>query len=213
MKKLVRVLLGVCLLWLPVWALADQADSPTVLVWGDSLSAAYGFGRDDGWVALLQARVAARDIVVVNASISGETTQGGLTRLPAALATHRPAWVILELGGNDGLRATPVRQIEQNLARMIELSHEHGARILLLGMRIPPNYGPAYSDAFAALYPRLAKQHDIALVPFFLKDVATDPALMQADGIHPTAAAQPRLLDNVWPYFVKLLPETATAGR
>ncbi|MGF1644053.1 MAG: arylesterase [Thiotrichales bacterium] len=213
MKKLAQVFAGVWLLCAPILLLADATRSATLLVWGDSLSSAYGFGREQGWVALLEERLAEHDITVVNGSISGETTQGGASRLPAALAKHRPNWVILELGGNDGLRATPTWQIEKNLTRMIELSQDQDAEVLLLGMRIPPNYGPAYADAFAALYPRVAKKSGTSLVPFFLEQVATDPSLMQSDGIHPTATAQPYLLDNVWPFLAKLLSATATAGR
>ncbi len=201
-------------LWLVVGvAHADASPRTTVLVWGDSLSSAYGIAREAGWVAKLTERLATRGVEVVNASISGETTQGGLTRLPRAIEKHRPALVILELGGNDGLRALSLAQTEANLAAMIELAQGAGAKVLLLGMRIPPNYGPAYTEAFAAIYPKLAKRYGTGLVPFFLEGVATDPALMQADGIHPTAEAQSALLDNVWPHLEPLLPAAARAGR
>jgi acyl-CoA thioesterase I len=158
-------------------------------------------------VALLQARLRAKGYGhrVINASSSGETTGGALARLPRALATHRPAVVIVELGGNDGLRGLPIADIRRNLDSIIRSSQQAGAGILLLGMRIPPNYGSAYTQAFEALFDDLAKQHRVPSVPFFLQDVAADDNLFQDDGIHPTAAVQPRLLDAVWPQLVPLL--------
>ncbi len=171
------------------------------LVVGDSISAAFGLDTAQGWVALLQKRLdqQGRSIQVVNASISGDTSAGGLARLPALLAKHRPALVMIELGGNDGLRGTPLTQLQQNLAGMISASQTSGAQVLLLGMRLPPNYGKRYTEGFAGVYEQLAATHQVPLLPFFLEGVGGVPGLMQADGIHPTADAQPRLLDNVWP--------------
>jgi acyl-CoA thioesterase-1 len=182
-------------------------DAKTILVVGDSISAGYGIQRSDGWVALLQARVVARHppYAVVNASISGDTTAAGLARLPRALELHKPAIVVIELGGNDALRGYPTERIEHNLAAMIELSKDAGAAVLLLGMEIPPNYGARYTQAFHALFADVAARTRVAFVPFLLDGVATDDALMQADGIHPTAGAQPRLLDNVWRAIEPLL--------
>ncbi len=172
-----------------------------MLVLGDSLSAAYGIRSDDGWVNLLRKRLAeaapARE--VVNASISGETTAGGLARLPKLLAEHEPAVLVVELGANDALRGLPIAAPRENLARIITLGNDAGARVLLLGIEIPVNYGPQYRDALRAMYRDLARDFNLPLVPFLLDGVALDPELMQADGLHPTAAAQPTLLDNVWP--------------
>lgn len=171
------------------------------LVVGDSISAAFGLDTTQGWVALLQKRLdqQGKSIQVVNASISGDTSAGGLARLPALLAEYRPALVMIELGGNDGLRGTPLAQLQQNLANMIAASKSSGAQVLLLGMRLPPNYGKRYTEGFAGVYEQLAATHQVPLLPFFLEGVGGVPGLMQADGIHPTAAAQPRLLDNIWP--------------
>jgi acyl-CoA thioesterase-1 len=203
-------ILGVCLaLGRPADAAtpAASASAPTILVLGDSLSAAYGIRLEQGWVALLQARLRAKGYGhrVVNASSSGETTGGARARLPRALALHRPAIVIVELGGNDGLRGLPVADIRANLDAIIRDSQRAGARILLVGMRIPPNYGLAYTDAFHALFGDLARQHRLPLVPFFLEDVALIDGMMQDDGLHPTAKAQPLLLDEVWPRLEPLL--------
>ncbi len=160
-------------------------------------------------MAQLEARAVARfgdGVRVVNASVSGETTAGGLSRLPRALRVHAPDVVVLELGGNDGLRGTPLAAVRENLAAMIRLAQDAGARVVLVGIQIPRNYGPDYADAFAALYPSLANAFDdVALVPFLLDGVALEPSLMQADGIHATAQAQPRLLDNVWPVLAPVL--------
>lgn len=174
---------------------------------GDSLSAAYGMRLDQGWVALLQKRLQAEGYGhrVVNASASGETTGGALARLPRALATHRPAIVVIELGGNDGLRGLPIAQVRENFEALIRLSHESGARVLLVGMRIPPNYGPAYTKDFHRLFGDLAARHRLPVVPFFLDGIALDDSLMQDDGLHPGAAAQPRLLEQVWPRLKPLL--------
>ena len=171
------------------------------LVVGDSISAAFGLDTAQGWVALLQKRLdqQGRSIQIVNASISGDTSAGGLARLPALLAKHRPALVMIELGGNDGLRGTPLTQLQQNLAGMISASQTSGAQVMLLGMRLPPNYGKRYTEGFAGVYEQLAATHQVPLLPFFLEGVGGVPGLMQAVGIHPTADAQPRLLDNLWP--------------
>ena len=196
MKVLALLLLAVS----AAAAAETSIDAKTILVVGDSISAGYGIQRNDGWVALLQTRVVARHppYTVVNASISGDTTAAGLARLPRALELHKPAIVVIELGGNDALRGYPIDRIEQNLDAMIGLSKGAGAAVLLLGMEIPPNYGARYTQAFHALFADVAARTRVAFVPFLLDGVATSDALMQPDGIHPTAAAQPRLLDNVW---------------
>jgi acyl-CoA thioesterase I len=186
---------------------ATAQRQPVILVVGDSLSAGYGVSVEATWVALLQKRLAAQGYGhrVVNASVSGETTGGARVRLPRALELHAPAVVVLELGGNDGLRGLPVRQVRENFRFMIERAQAAGAQVVLVGMRMPPNYGAAYADQFHALYGELARQYDTPLVGFFLEGVALDDKLMQADGIHPTAAAQPRLLENLWPALQKVL--------
>jgi acyl-CoA thioesterase-1 len=183
----------------------------TILAFGDSLSAAYGIRPEQGWVALLAQRLAAQGYgyQIVNASVSGETSAGGLERLPRALALHHPAVVILELGANDGLRGLPVAALRENLAHMLQLSQAAGARVLLVGIRIPPNYGPRYSEDFARVFPELAQQFHVPLLPFLLKDVALDPSRMQADGLHPNAAGEPGVLENVWPYLQPLLDKKA----
>ena len=179
---------------------AARAESPVILVLGDSLSAGYGIPVEKGWVSLLQRRLVERGFPyrVVNASISGDTTSGGLSRLPAALELHRPAIVVLELGANDGLRGQPPMAMSRNLSRMIEQSQQAGARVLLAEMRIPPNYGPLYAQKFQATFGELAQHYAIPLIPFLLDGVAGNPALIQNDGLHPRAEAQPRILDNVW---------------
>jgi acyl-CoA thioesterase I len=193
-------------LWLA--AVSAHAETPVILVFGDSISAGYGLPRvEQGWVALLQARLKNEGYgyEVVNASVSGETTAGGLARLPRALALHHPRIVILELGGNDGLRALPTVQMRENISRMSELSASAGAEELLLGMRIPPNYGPDYTAQFSQVYSDVARDKHLPLVPFLLNDIALSADLMQADGIHPNQAGQPRLLENVWPALLPLL--------
>ena len=196
-----------CLLFAEAAVAATASPAPTILVVGDSLSAGFGIKLEQGWVALLQKKLAQEGYGhrVVNASASGETSGGAMTRLPRALAQHRPAVVILELGGNDGLRGLPVGDIRVNFERMIALATQAGARVLLIGMRMPPNYGPQYTQEFDGLYAELARAHGLALVPFFLDGVALDEGLMQDDGIHPTAAAQPKLLAVVWPRLQPLL--------
>jgi len=184
------------------------AETPVILVFGDSISAGYGLAHvEQGWVALLQTRLKDQEYgyQVVNASVSGETTAGGLARLPRALTLHRPKLVILELGGNDGLRALPIAQMRANLAHMVDLAEAAGAHVLLLGMRIPPNYGPDYTEQFRSCYSDVARDKKLPLVPFLLNDIALSPNLMQADGIHPNELGQPKLLANVWPVLQPLL--------
>ncbi len=181
-----------------------------ILVVGDSLSAEYGLKRGSGWVALLEARLAQKKIAarVVNASISGDTTSGGRTRLPALLTQHKPDVVVLELGGNDALRGLPLAMTRANLDAMAKAAKAGGAKVLIAGMQLPPNYGRQYGDQFAALFAAVAKAEGAALVPFLLKGVADGPqadTLFQPDRIHPTAAAHPAILDNVWPVLAPLL--------
>ncbi|WP_017901869.1 arylesterase [Pseudomonas asplenii] len=192
---------------LALMCMAQNAAAGTVLIVGDSISAAFGLDTRVGWVALLEKRLRDEGFKdkVVNASISGDTSAGGQARLPALLAQHKPELVIIELGGNDGLRGQLPTQLKQNLASMIDDSRASGARVLLLGMQLPPNYGARYTKAFAEVYPALAEEKNVALVPFFLEGVGGHPELMQADGIHPAAAGQDKLLNNVWPTLKPLL--------
>lgn len=207
----VAILAAAALTAPPVRTLANELGStPVLLVVGDSLSAEYGLNRGSGWVALLQRRLQqhALRVQVVNASISGDTTAGGRARLPALLQRHRPAIVIIELGGNDALRGLPLQNTRDNLRAMIRASQAAGARVLLLGMDVPPNYGERYRSRFRALYAELAKEEKTALVPFFLAGVADSDqayALFQDDRIHPTERAQAIMLDNVWPKLQVLL--------
>ncbi|MFV0278812.1 MAG: arylesterase [Parahaliea sp.] len=192
-----------CLLAVP----ATRAQERGVLVLGDSISAAYGMSLEQGWVKQLADELSSRfpPHSVVNASISGETTAGGLRRLPDLLERHRPALVVIELGGNDGLRGYPIGKLRDNLREMVQLSQRAGARVLLLPMELPPNYGARYTHLFRESFPLVAEENGSALGPFLLEGVATDPRLMQADGIHPTEQAQPRLLDNVRASILELL--------
>jgi acyl-CoA thioesterase I len=191
------------------------ASARTILVFGDSLSAAYGIRPEQGWVTLLAQRLQTQGYgyQVVNASVSGETSSGGLERLPRALKLHAPAIVILELGANDGLRGLPVSAMRDNLARMVQLLQGAQARVLLVGIRIPPNYGPRYTDEFARVYPELARQFHLPLVPFLLQKVALDPSLMQEDGLHPNADAEPIVLDTLWPYLKPLIDNRPQYGE
>lgn len=186
---------------------AQGALAGTVLVVGDSISAAFGLETRQGWVHLLQQRLDAEalDYQVVNASISGDTTAGGLSRLPTLLEEHEPEIVILELGGNDGLRGQSPTQLKQNLAAMVEQSRQAGARVLLLGMRLPPNLGQRYTTAFASAFDSLAEEKKLPYVPFFLEGVGGVTGMMQSDGVHPVASAQQRLLDNAWAELEPLL--------
>lgn len=192
---------------LALMCMAQNAAAGTVLIVGDSISAAFGLDTRLGWVSLLEQRLRSEGFTdkVVNASISGDTSAGGQARLPALLAEHKPELVILELGGNDGLRGQLPAQLQQNLASMIDSSRASGAKVLLLGMQLPPNYGVRYTKAFAEVYSKLAEEKNIPLVPFFLEGVGGNPELMQADGIHPAAVAQGKLLENVWPTLKPLL--------
>lgn len=192
---------------LALLCMAQSATAGTVLIVGDSISAAFGLDTRQGWVALLEQRLRNEGFSdkVVNASISGDTSAGGQARLPALLAAHKPSLVVLELGGNDGLRGQLPAQLQQNLASMVDQSRKAGAKVVLLGMQLPPNYGQRYTKAFAQVYTDVATQKNIALVPFFLEGVGGVPDLMQADGIHPAQGAQPRLLENAWPAIKPLL--------
>ena len=192
---------------------ADKGGSgPVLLVLGDSLSAEYGLARGAGWVQLLADRLRERGTHyrVVNASISGETTSGGRTRLPALLKQHRPAVVVLELGAKDGLRGLPLNLMKDNLSAMIRASQQANAKVLLVGIRIPPNYGRDYTDRFFSAYGALAREHKVALVPWLLQGFGESLDLFQADRIHPTAAAQPKMLDTVWPALQPLLATKPT---
>jgi acyl-CoA thioesterase-1 len=186
---------------------ASAAAEGTVLVFGDSLSAAYGLDASQGWASLLQKRLVERGygLKVVNASVSGETTSGGLSRLPRALDQHHPRIVILELGANDGLRGLPLSAARANLVAMIKAIQAAKARVLLVGIQLPPNYGATYTTRFRELYVELAHMQHTALVPFLMEGVALDASLMQADGLHPNAAGQPHLLDTVWTALKPLL--------
>ncbi|WP_409521324.1 arylesterase [Massilia sp.] len=179
----------------------------TVLVVGDSLSAEYGLTRGAGWVALLEQKLKAEkiDARIVNASISGETTSGGRARLPALLTQHKPQIVVIELGANDGLRGLPVASAEANLRQMVTLSQKQDAKVMLIGMRMPPNYGRAYTERFFNMYGALSKDMKAPLVPFMLEGVADKPALFQADRLHPNAQAHPIILNNIWPAFSTMI--------
>lgn len=189
-------------------AAASAYSAPkTVLVLGDSLSAEYGLARGAGWVALAEKKLKDEkiDAVLVNASVSGETTSGGRTRLPALLAKYQPALVVIELGANDGLRGLPVKAAEANLRAMNEAATKAGARVMLVGMRIPPNYGRAYSEQFFAMYGTLSKEFKAPLVPFMLDGVADKTQLFQPDRLHPLAQAHPTILANIWPVLQKTI--------
>jgi acyl-CoA thioesterase I len=200
------------LLAIALGAVMPVAAARTLLVFGDSLSAAYGLSPDQGWVSLLGERAARAglDWRVVNASVSGETTAGGLRRLPGDLARHKPALVVIALGANDALRGQPIAGIRDNLEKMIRLARQARAEPVLVGLMIPPNYGIDYAAGFRELYPKLAARHRIALVPFLLEGIADKPDLFQADQLHPGAAAQPVILDTVWKTLEPLLRQGAS---
>lgn len=207
-RLLLSILVLIGLVGSPIGVQAQPTNkAPTIMVFGDSLSAEYGLKRGTGWVSLLQDRLKRSGFphLVSNASISGETTAGGLSRLPAALKRVKPDFVILELGGNDGLRGLPVGSTKNNLAQMAAMARASGAIPLLVGIRVPPNYGPQYARQFDGLFQELARSTDTALVPFLLDGIAENPAMFQPDGIHPNEAAQTRLLENVWPALSRLL--------
>lgn len=215
LTALIKHLRSALSIWLPIWMIAGllsfstSAWPQTILVLGDSLSAAYGIPSESGWVTLLQQKLTKEQKLtnsnVINASISGDTTGGGLVRLPTLLQKYHPNIVLIELGANDGLRGFQIRRLRDNLEQLIQLSQNNKAKVLLLGIKIPPNYGLRYTSDFYQSYTQLAHQYDIPLVPFLLDGVATHPELMQDDGLHPRAEAQQRLLDNVWPHLQKLL--------
>jgi acyl-CoA thioesterase-1 len=211
---IVRVLLaGLLFAAAPAGARSADDTAPALLVLGDSLSAGYGIALDKGWVNLLQGRIEREGLPhrVVNASISGDTTAGGLARLPELLKDHRPAVVLIELGANDGLRGFSPTRIADALDQLVQISREAGSEVVLAGVRLPPNYGEAFSDRFQRIYQDVARRNDVALVPQLLLGVAEDFGLMQPDGLHPTAEAQARILENVWPVLMPLLQETAAS--
>ena len=199
-QRLWPALLGMAL-WLGALATAHAS---TILVMGDSLSDAYRLPKESGWVALL-ADALAPEVEVINASISGETSAGGLTRLPSLLKVHEPDVVIIVLGGNDGLRALHPDQLSEHLSTMIELAQASGAEVGLMQIQLPPNLGPAYIERFEAVYPALAERHDVALLPFFLVDFFDQPGMLMDDGIHPTAQAQPKMFESVYPHIQALM--------
>ncbi len=188
---------------------AQSAEPPTVLVFGDSLSAGYGIDVDQSWTSLLQARLQEQGYEhrVVNASISGETTEGGATRITSAIETFEPEVVVLELGGNDGLRGFPPARMKDNLSTIVAISKESGAAVVLLGITIPPNYGEKYIEMFEDVYRQVAEEYEVPWIEFFMEGVALKEELMQDDGIHPNAAAQPILLDNAWPMISDALAD------
>lgn len=189
------------------WSPQLFAANPKILIFGDSLSAAYGLPQQEGWANLLQKKLNEQQYQydVVNASVSGETTSGGLSRLNTTLVETQAAIVIIELGANDGLRGLPINAMNANLSAMIKQSKKSKAKVLLLGMRIPPNYGPKYAQSFSLTYSQLSKDHKISLVPFMLENVAAKPELIQQDGLHPNAFGQPIILENIWPHLQSLL--------
>jgi acyl-CoA thioesterase-1 len=202
---MIRLLTLIWLAALPIEVV--HAEDSTILVVGDSLSAAYGMATEQSWVSLLETRLRVQgyDYHVVNASIAGDTTQGGRYRLQRSLEKFNPSIVIIELGGNDGLRGLPLEVTRSNLVDMIETCQRSGATVVLAGIRIPPNYGPAYAENFHAIYQELAERYGLLLIPFILENVALDPDLMLADGIHPNVAGQEVLLNNVWPVLIPAL--------
>ena len=212
-KALFSAVYAALLLTLAAAAFAEDSPSagssplPKILIFGDSLSAAYGIGEDEGWVTLLAERLAQEDseLEVVNGSVSGETTTGGRARLPSLLERYNPAFVLIELGGNDGLRGLPLSLMRENLTDMIQLSQSSGATVMIAGMQIPPNYGPRYTEPFFAQYAELAEEFDLYLIPFLIDGIPQQPGLMQADGIHPKAEAQLMILDNFWPVLLEAL--------
>ena len=199
-------LVATCLLWIATSVQTASAATPKILVVGDSLSAAYQIPAETGWVNLLSLRVQDKKLAeVINASFGGATTAAGVQRLPTLLQQHNPDIMLLELGGNDGLQGKPVPYITNNLKKMIELAQAKDVQVVLLGIRIPPNYGSKYTEPFFAQYASLASEYNLLYVPFILAGVAENRTLMQADGIHPTAQAQPMILDNIWPTLEPLL--------
>ena len=207
MKARIISLLVIIMSLCPAVARSAEEATNTLLVYGDSLSAAYGIQEAQGWVALLESRLNEEDwpYKLINGSVSGETTTGGLERLPAMLSNYQPDLVILELGGNDGLRGLPLETLKANLKKMISLIRAAGGEVLLTGIQIPPNYGPRYTEPFFSLYTEISEEDSLALVPFLIDGIPQQPELMQNDGIHPKAEAQIMILDNVWPYLEPML--------
>ncbi len=195
------------LLWVIAMASSAHAPPQTILVLGDSLSAGYGIDQTQGWVSLLDQRLQEKSLPyrVINASISGDTTGGGRARIATALDTHQPAIVTIELGGNDGLRGLPLSEMQKNLAAIIAQCQQRKVRVLLVGMRLPPNYGPVYTEKFQQMYAELARRYHLPLVPFLLEGVAGHPDLMQPDGVHARTAGQPIMLENVWRVLAPML--------
>ena len=207
MKARIISLLVIIMSLCPAVARSAEEATNTLLVYGDSLSAAYGIQEAQGWVALLESRLNEEDwpYKLINGSVSGETTTGGLERLPAMLSNYQPDLVILELGGNDGLRGLPLETLKANLKKMISLIRAARGEVLLTGIQIPPNYGPRYTEPFFSLYTEISEEDSLALVPFLIDGIPQQPELMQNDGIHPKAEAQIMILDNVWPYLEPML--------
>jgi acyl-CoA thioesterase-1 len=201
---MLKKLLPSLLLCLSLLGVKTAFAAKNILIVGDSLSAGYGIPTGEGWVALLQKRLGS-EYTVQNVSVSGHTTSNGLASLPQALEEYHPVVTIIELGGNDGLRGIPLATIQSQFSTMIELAQKNKSKVLLLGVRLPPNYGPEYTQKFQKIYSDLGKKYSISVVPLFLKNIDTNPKLMQADGIHPVAAAQPLMLDNVWSCLEPLL--------
>ena len=195
-----------------LWVSGSYAKTPTIVVYGDSISAAFGMAPELGWVNLLSSQLIelAPQYEVINASVSGETTGGGLVRLPKTISIHQPDILILELGGNDGLRGYPIDKIESNLTEMVRIAQAAGARVMLIGMVLPPNYGKRYTRAFEQVFTKIAEANNLALVPFLLDGVATSESLLQRDGIHPRPEAQALLLENILPTLLTVLEENST---
>lgn len=191
------------LLMIQSWVAAELP--PTLLVLGDSLSAGYGINVKQSWVSLLEERLKEKGLQVVNASISGETTAGGRSRLPKLLEQHQPTWVLIELGANDGMRGLSLKSMQENIEQLIQLSQQNKAIPILIGMKLPENYGMAFVDKFYDIYQHVAQKHQLIFVPFLLEGIALNPNFFQNDGIHPTAAAQSYLLENVWQHLQSLL--------
>ena len=201
-----KVMLSLLSMVFVAWSTEVLAAKPVILIYGDSLSAAYGLSQQQGWVTLLQNKIeSVYPYTVVNASISGETTSGGLSRFSSTLAKVKPSIVVLELGANDGLRGLPIKNMGENLKAMIQQSKKSGAKTLLLGMKIPPNYGPQYTQSFTDTYVQLSKEFQVPLVPFMLENVAAKSQLIQDDGLHPNALGQPIILENLCPLLEPLL--------
>jgi acyl-CoA thioesterase I len=198
-----RCWLMALLLTMQNWVAAELP--PTILILGDSLSAGYGMNVKQGWVSLLEERLKEKNIQVVNASISGETTAGGRSRLPKLLEQHRPTWVLIELGANDGMRGLSLKSMQENIEQLVQLSQQNKAIPILIGMKLPENYGSAFVGKFYDIYQNVAKKYQLTLVPFLLEGIALNPNFFQNDGVHPTSAAQPYLLENVWQHLQSLL--------